>query len=326
MSLSNMVVYDTEIRTATIELLGQKLEAFNAASGGAIVLDANAWRGDYSRASFFQQLAGAQRRVDRYAANGAQAATDLSESEMIGVKVAGGFGPILFEPSQLTWLNESPESAIPVIAEGFADALLADQLNTAVGSGVAAVENVAALVNDVSALTAGAGALQQTVLNGSHAKFGDMSGMLVTDIMTGAAYHKLIEKGLANGERLFESMNVTVQSILGKLIVVSDIPALAVAGTPNKTKVLSVVSQGIVVDNSSDIVTNLDTSNGKLRIETTWQADYSFGVKLKGYAWDVTNGGKSPSDANLFTGTNWDQVVADVKHTLGTLAIADSDQ
>ena len=326
MALSNMNVYDTEIYTTTIELLGQKLEAFNAASGGTIVLDANAWRGNYTKESFFTQLAGAQRRVNRNQANGAQGSTALAMGETGGVKVAGGFGPVVFEPSQMTWLMQSPTEAIMVISEGFADALLADQLNTAVGCAVAAVENQAALVNDVSALTAGAGALTQKVLNGSHFKFGDMNAMLRADIMHSAGNEVLINNALDNGERLFESSNVTVVSILGKLMVVSDIPALYEAGTPNKVKVLSVTVGGIVVDNSTDIITNMETTNGKERIETTWQADYTFGVKLKGYKWDEANGGSSPDDADLFTGTNWDLAMADVKHTLGTLAIADADQ
>ena len=326
MALANMQVYDEQIRLRTIELLGQDLQKFNAASAGTIVLDMGRWMGNYTRESFYASLAGAQRRVDRFAAQASAAETALSEKEVVGVKVAGGFGPVVFEPSQLTWLSSEPTEAINIIAQGFADALLADQLNTVVGCAVAAIENIAVLVNDVSALTAGAGALTQSVLNGSHAKFGDMSGMLRADIMTGAAFHKLIEKGLDNGERLFESSNVTVQSILGKTFVVSDIPALLEAGTPNKTKVLSLVAGGAVVDNASDIITNLDTSNGQTRIETTWQADYSFGIKLKGYAWDIANGGASPEDAELFTGTNWDNVMTSIKHTAGTLAIADIDQ
>lgn len=316
-----MQVYDNEIRTTTIELLGQKLDAFNAASGGTIVLNTNAWTGNYTKESFFQSIASAQRRVDRYAANGAQASTDLAQGEFVGVKVGGGFGPILFEPAQMTWVMESPETAIMVIAEGFADALLADQLNTAVGAAVAAVENIADLVNDVSA-SAG---LSQQALNAGHFKFGDMNGMLVADVMHSSGNESLIDKALANGERLFESSNVQVISILGKLIVVSDIPALYVAGSPNKTKVLSLVAGAVIVDNAGDIITNMETTNGKERIETTWQADYTFGLKLKGYAWDTTNGGASPTDAELFTGTNWDIAVADNKHSLGTLTIADAD-
>ena len=321
MSLSNMKVYDRQIYGATIELLGQKTEQFNANSGGAIVLSSQAWEGDFTKESFYNQIASAQRRVDRYAAIAAQTGTNLTQGENVGVKVAGGFGPIVFEPSQLTWLQRNPTEAVMAISEGFADALLADQLNTALSAAVAAVSGQAALVNDVSA-TAG---ISLGALNNSHAKFGDQSQLLVTDVMTGAVYHKLIGQAITNANQLFVSSNVLVVDILGKRYVVTDSPALYEAGTPNKSKVLSVVAQGIVVDNTSDIITNMETSNGKTRIETTWQADYSFGLKLKGYSWDVANGGKSPTDAELATASNWDKAVAENKHTLGTLAIVDAD-
>ena len=322
MALSDMKVYNDDIVGTTIELLGQKTDQFNAASGGAIVLSTAAWRGDFSRESFFNQIASAKRRVDRYATNATQAATALTQGELVGVKVAGGFGPILFEPAQMTWLNEDPASAIRAISEGFSDALLADQLNTAVGAAVAAVSGQTALVNDVSA-TAG---ISLQALNGSHAKFGDQSQLLITDVMTGATWHNLVGKALDNSNQLFVSGNVMVVDILGKRYVVSDIPSLLETGTPDKAKVLSVVASGIVVDNASDIISNVDTSNGKQRIETTWQADYTFGLRLKGHSWDVANGGKSPIDTELFTASNWDKAVAENKHTLGTLAIGDASK
>lgn len=321
MSLSDMQVYNNEIVGTTIELLGQMTNKFNQASGGAIVLSTDGFRGDFDKESFFNQIASAQRRVDRYAANGAQSSTALTQGEVVGVKVGGGFGPVLFEPSQLSWLQRDPGAAIMAISEGFADALLADQLNTAVGAAVAAIENQAALVNDVS----GAGGITQIALNGSHAKFGDSSSMLVTDVMSGSVYHRLVGEAINNSNRLFESSNVRVIDILGKLVVVSDIPALYEAGTPNKDKVLSLTNRGIVVDNTSDIISNLETTNGKQRIETTWQADYTFGLKVKGFSWDTANGGASPTDAELFTGTNWDKAVAEDKHLAGTLAIGSAD-
>jgi len=321
MALANMQVYNQEIMTTAIEMLGQKLEAFNAASGNALQLSTAAFRGNYNSASFFNTVAAAQRRVDRNAAITTQASTQLAQGEEVGVKVAGGFGPVAFEPGQMTWLLSNPEAAIMAISDGFANALLADQLNTVVGAGVAAVENIAALVNDVSAT----GGLSQQVLNKSHFKFGDMNGMIVCDIMHSKGSESLTDKALENGEQLFVAGNVQVISILGKIFVISDIPALYFAGTPNKTKVLSVVVGGMIVDNAGDIITNIDTPNGQTRLETSFQADYTFGIKLKGYAWDVASGGSSPLDAALFTGSNWDKAVSDNKHTLGTLAIADAD-
>lgn len=320
MAQSDMKIYNDDIVGTTIELLGQKTDQFNSASGGAIVLSSAAWMGDFSRESFFNQIASAKRRVDRYAAIAAAPVTALTQGENVGVKVAGGFGPVIFSPSQMTWLNKDPATAITAISEGFADALLADQLNTSVAAAVAAVSGNTALVTDVSA-TAG---ISLNVLNNSHAKFGDQSQLLVADVMTGATYHNLIDKALTNSSQLFQSGNVTVVDILGKRYVVSDIPALYVAGTPNKAYVLSLVASGIIVDNTSDVISNIDTRNGNTVIETTWQADYTFGLKLKGYSWDVTNGGKSPTDAELFTASNWDKAVAENKHTLGTLAIGDA--
>lgn len=321
MALSDMKVYNDDIVGTTIELLGQKTDLFNANSGGAIVLSSAGFRGDFSRESFFNQIASAMRRVDRYAAIAAVTPTALTQGELVGVKVAGGFGPVLFEPAQMTWLQEDPASAIRAISEGFSDALLADQLNTAIAAAVAAVSGQAALVNDVSATAA----LSQAALNGSHAKFGDRSSLLITDVMTGATYHKLIGQAIDNNNRLFMAGDVLVVEILGKRVVVTDSPALYTAGTPNKAKVLSLTSNAIIVDNTSDIISNIDTENGNSRIQTTWQADYTFGLKLKGYSWDVTNGGKSPTDAELATSSNWDKAVAENKHTLGTLAIGDAD-
>ena len=75
------------------------------------------------------------------------------------------------------------------------------------------------------------------------------------------------------------------------------------------------------VKDGSDLITNIETTNGKDRIETTFQTDYSFGLGLKGYSLDETNGGASPSDAALGTGTNWDKVATSDKHTAGVLII-----
>jgi len=321
MALADMKVYNQEITGLTIELLGQEINKFNAASGGAIVLSSAAFEGDFSKESFFNQIASAKRRVDRYSANSAQASTALTQGENVGVKVAGGFGPLVFEPAQMTYLQRDPGAAITAIAQGFADALMADQLNTAVGAAKAAAANNTDVVNDVS----GSAGITHSALNNAHAKFGDMSRMLVADIMSGRVYHRLIDSSLKNTERLYNSQSVQVVDILGKTFVVSDIPELSVAGSPNKDFVLSATSGAIVVDNSSDILTNMEQSNGKNRIETTWQADYTFGVKLKGYAWDTASGGKSPTDAELFTGANWVKNVADNKHTGFALAIGDAD-
>lgn len=322
MSLSQMQVFNEYIMPATIETLDQMVQKFNAASGGAIRLTTDGFTGDFLQESFFASLDGAQRRVDRYAANGTAPITDLSEIKHSSVKVAGGIGPVRYEPSQMTWLQRPTAQGIEVASRTFASLMLKDQLNTAIAALVAAISNQADATNDVSAT----GGLTYSAMNGAHAKFGDHSGNIITDVMNGAAYHKLVDKNLDNAAKLFQAGNVRVIDILGKLVVVTDAPALYAAGTPNKLKVLSLTDAAAIVSDGGDVVSNIETTNGKDRIETTLQVDYSFGVGLKGYTWDEVNGGKSPSDVELATGTNWDKSATSIKHTAGVITIADAAQ
>lgn len=319
MALSQMQVFNEYIMPATIETLGQMVDKFNQASNGAIRLTTDGVTGDFLQESFYASIHAAQRRVDRYAAQASATATDLTQLAHNSVKIAGGFGPVRFEPGQMTWLQKPTAEGIEVASRNFAEALMKDQLNTAILALRAAIANQAGATADVSA-TAG---ISQSALNESHAKFGDSSSLLVASVMTGAMYHKLIGQNLTNAAHLFSAGNVRVVDILGKAVIVTDAPALRVAGTPNKNYVLSLAESAAIVSNSSDIVSNIETKNGQTRIETTLQMDYSFALGLKGYTWDVANGGKSPSDAAIGTGSNWDKVATDIKHTAGVVAIGD---
>lgn len=319
MSLSQMQVFNQYVQPAIIETLGQMVAKFNAASNGAIRLTTEGFSGDFLQESFFASIHSAQRRVDRYAAQAPAAATDLTQLNHNSVKVAGGFGPIRFEPGQLTWLTKPTAEGIEVASRNFAEAMMKDQLNTAIAALVAAISNQAGATNDVSA-TAG---INYASMNGAHAKFGDRSGELVAQIMTGAVYHKLVGANLTNTPQLFQAQGVRVVDILGKAVIVTDAPGLYLAGTPNKDFVLSLAPDAAVVSDGSDMISNIETTNGQTRIETTMQVDYTFGLGLKGYTWDITNGGKSPADAELATGSNWDKVATDIKHTAGVITIGD---
>jgi len=321
MALSQMQVFNQYVMPATIETLGQMVDKFNAESAGAIRLTTAGFDGDFLQESFFAAIHSAQRRVDRYASQGSASATDLTQLKHSSVKVAGGFGPIRFEPSQLTWLQKPTTEGIEVASRNFAEALLRDQLNTAIAGLVAAISNQAAATNDV---TAGTNAVVTfNVINDAHAKFGDRSADIVANVMSGSMYHKLISQNLTNSNRLFTAQGVTIVDILGKAAIVTDAPALTVSGTPGADRVLGLTAGAATVFDGGDVISNIETSNGQSRIETTMQVDYSFGLGLKGYAWDEANGGKSPTDAELATGSNWDLVATDIKNSAGVIAIGD---
>lgn len=325
MALSDMKVFNEYLKSTTIETLAQDVEKFNAASAGSIRLTTQGIDGDFLQESFWAGLHGAQRRVDRYGSNADQAATALAQKQYDAVKVAGGFGPILWEPSQLAWIQKSPEEALEVISRNLSEAIVADQLNTVIAALVAAISNQALATNDVSATDG----VTYAAINAAHAKFGDASGRLVAQVMNGTTYHALIGQNLTNAQTLFRAGDVTIVDILGKAVIVTDSPALYSAAVtepaaPAKQRVLSLADGAGMVMDGSDLITNIEVSNGKNRIETTFQADYTFGLALKGFTWDVANGGKSPTDAELATGSNWDLVANSVKASAGVITIGDA--
>jgi len=318
MSLSNMKVFNAQLQTVTIETLAQMVDKFNAASNGAMVLTTQGFEGDYRFENFFSSLHAAQRRVDRYASNAAQSATNLAQLQNIGVKVAGGFGPIAWEPGQLSWVQANPAAALESISRNLAEAIMKDQLNALIASLAAAIE----AQGSATVYDSGTGPISYNDINFAHAKFGDSSSAIVCDVMDGVAYHNLIDANLTNTPQLFQANGVTVVNVLGRPIVVTDAPALRETGTGADQKVLGLVSGAGTVYDGSALITNIETTNGKNRIETTFQADYDFGIALKGYQWDTANGGKSPTDAELATGSNWDKIATSIKHTAGVMVLA----
>ena len=273
MALSNMQVFIDNARELVVEKLGQQIDKFNQASNGTILLSADGFSGDFFQRSFYNTLSAAGRRVDRYAANGAVAATNLSQSKGSDVKVAGGFGPVLFEPSQLTWIKTNEIEALRVISNSMMEYIMQDQLNTSIAALVAAISNQASATNNVSAGAGVLGGVTQSNLNTTDAKFGDASMNLVGRFMTGTAYHRLIGEAITNANTLFQAGNITIVNILNKPVIVTDAPALREAGTPNLQKVLNLASGAIKVGNTTDLITNVQTTNGKERIETTMQGD-----------------------------------------------------
>lgn len=324
MSLSDMEVFNTYFMPATIETLAQMVEKFNAASNGAIRLTTDGFDGDFLQTSFYAGLSAARRRVDRYADNDPVSPVDLTQIKHSTVKIAGGFGPVRYEPSQMTWLRKPTAEGIEVASRFFAESLLQDQLNTSIAALTAAIGNQGATATVDVSTGGSAKQVDYVAVNSSHALFGDHSTQLVAQVMDGVQYHNFIGQNLANSQSLFQAGNVRVVDILGRPAIVTDAPALftpAAGGDPATRRVLSLTSGAATVHDARDLISNISTSNGKQRIETTLQMDYSFGLGLRGYAWDEVNGGKSPTDAEIATGTNWDMVMDSVKHTAGVMAV-----
>ena len=312
MALSNMKVFNDFVLGTVTETIQQQIELFNGASNNAIQLTAASNVGDFSRETFWQNIVGLQRRRNAYG-SGTVSPVTLNQEQMTSVKVAGGTPPVLFEPQQLTWIQKNPEEAGVVIGEQLGRAIVADQLNTAITALVTCVGQTTAVVTDAATATLG-----RATLNTAASKFGDRAARLNVWLMHSKPMHDLFGENLANAAQLFSIDQVSViQDGFGRRMIMTDSPALTYDDTGTKYNVLGLTQGAVTIEDNGDFFQNVETTNGKENIERTYQCEYTFNVKVKGYSW--TSSDKSPNDAALAAEANWDKVYSDVKDTAGVL-------
>lgn len=330
MALSDLKVFSEFLYQAQTEILAQQIDLFNDASRGAISLGTDARVGDFfSRISFQRVSGGLVRRRNAYG-TGDVDPKNMSMLEDVLVKVASGTPPIEMNPGQWRWIQEAPEEAAAQMAQQLAVDTMADMLNTAVGTAAAAMQNNASVLNDVSGIgvvtTIGefAGPLSSPLnLNSTAAKFGDLQSRIGVWVMHSKTLNDYYGQALQNAQRLYTygSVNV-VGDAFGRVFLVSDVPALLVAGSPNKYLTLGLVPGGIEIQQQNDFDDNWSELNGSENIKRTYQAEWSYMLGLKGYAWDKTAGGKSPTDAALMSGSNWAQYATSLKDTAGVVMLS----
>lgn len=310
----DLQVFNKQTYAAMTEVVDQQVNAFNEASGGTIVLTAGQNQGDFSMEASFKQIAGLVRRRNAYG-SGAVAAKRLEHLLNVSVKVAAGTPPIEFEKQQYTWIMQNPELAAIKIGEQLAVAQVQDQLNAGIRALVASISGNAAVVHDGSTA-----APTFRVLNKGASKFGDRSSSLRAWVLHSTTLHSLFDNALTNAENLFEFGTVNVlRDAFGRLFVVTDSDALVNAGdTPTYNTLGLVDGAGIVQPNDDFHAVLLDTVGGE-NIKSTYQAEWTYNVGVKGYAWDTAAGGKSPTDAAIGTSANWDKVATSNKDTAGVL-------
>ena len=319
MALSDMQVFSDFVYSSATETVRQQIDLFNAASQNTIVLRTGANVGDYANQISYQLINGLVRRRNAYG-SGSISNVPLKQHTHIGVKVAGGTVEVLFEPQQFTWIQRNPEESGVVIGEQLARGMLQDQVNTAILSLKAAFNNNAAVKHDATA-----GKLNLKALTRAAGLFGDRMGDIRAWVIHSKPMTDLFENALTNSEDLFRFETVRiVQDGFGRVFVMTDAPPLyddnSTSSTGDDTYfTLGLATTAAEIEDNADLYTHLEERNGEENIIRSWQAEWTYNLGLKGYAWDKTNGGNSPSDTALGTGSNWDQLAADIKDTAGVL-------
>lgn len=299
-----------------LELIAQQTILFNGATNGALVLRGAKNLGDFSDQTFYQRIAGLVRRRDAYG-TGAVTAKDLVELLSTSVKIGAGTPPVNIDPAWWNWIGQNPEVAGAQYGKQLGEEIIADMVNVTIKALVAAIANVGAtVVHDGTAATA-----TLNVLNKGAALFGDRSQAIGVWLMHSKVWHDMLDASLTNTAQLHVFGNVKVmQDGMGRPFVVTDAPDLFNATpTPDQYHTLGLVSGAAVVEQNPDYTENVETSNGNENIKRTIQAEWSYNLGLKGYSWDKSNGGASPTNAAIGTGSNWDKVATSIKDTAGVL-------
>lgn len=317
MATSDMIIFNEQTQLVATETVAQALAAFNEASGGGLLLGSRSTLGDYVEEASYKAIAGLVSRRDAYG-TGALTPKQIEQLNDISVKVDQNIGPMEWTVEQFARLMKNEEEAGLIIGEQAAEAMIQDYLNTTAAALVAAVGNQATLVNDYSAT----GTAKLVELNKAAGKFGDRQQSLVAWLMHSKVYTDLTNEAITNTSQLYNIGNIQVmQDGLGRRYVVTDAPALSVAGAPDKYNSLGLVAGAAMVETSA-LLTMTQPKADQENMGTIWKGESSFTIGLKGYSWDTTNGGKSPTDAELATGTNWDLIASSTKDTAGVMLIS----
>lgn len=317
MALSDLAVFSEYTYDTMTEVLAQQIDLFNAASRGTIQLRSSNHQGDYSDETFFAKVSGLVRRRNAY---GSGAVTPKTLQMLVDtmVKVAAGTPPVNIPPSQFKWIQMNPEEAGVVIGKQLAVDAMADMLNTGLMATRAALSGQSAIIYDGTGDTPDT--LTPAMLNKGSAKFGDRSGDIAAWVLHSTPMHDFYGNAIANAAQLFTygTINV-VGDPFGRVFVVTDSPALITAGSPNIFYNLGLTVGAVSVDQNNDFTDNMDTTNGDENIQRSYQAEWSYNVGVKGFTWDKSNGGHSPTDSALATASNWDKIVTSNKDLAGVL-------
>lgn len=316
---SDVKIYQNYLRTRIAEILAQNGEAFGAASAGAIRLSTVSKRGDYEYQSFFSSVAGLVTRRDN---TSTAAVTDLplTQAELISVKLSRKIGPAAQTRDAFRKMMGTYSEAefTGVVAQMAANGMQIEMLNTALAAVRAALKQQA-----TSYLTeASLGAISTNTLVSGLAKYGDQASRIKAWVMHSKPYYDLVKNQIAANITGVSNFNVAQGTplSLGKPIIVTDSASLVLnLNSPdvNNYITLGLTEDAVVVENTEEEEIVVQDVTGLDTLVVRYQGEYAYNLGVKGFQWDVQNGGANPTSTAVATGTNWDTAFTDVKDRAG---------
>ena len=315
---SDLKVYEAQFQSGLTETLQQNVDVFNGASNGAIVMRSSTQKGNYEYNAYFSAISNLVSRQD-ITSVAALTPTKIAQIENIAVKLhRKSASDLTYKSAKMAGI--SFDEMVFAHGQQVAKAYTAQMVNAALLSARVALANQADVTNDITGATVKS--VNHSALIKTLAKFGDQSDRVACWVMHSTQFFDLGIQALAD-----DIVNVAdgiVRRIdvpgLGRPILVTDSPALiATADTPDSYFVLGLVQGGVDVNESEGIQSVVEQVTGLEQLVFRAQSEMGFNLALKGFKWDVGNGGANPDDTALGTGSNWDKIATDVKDLAGVV-------
>jgi hypothetical protein len=315
---SDFKIYDDRVQAGYIETLAQMTDAFNTASRNTIRMVSNRIPGHFGYESFFQNVGSLVSRRD---ITSVAAATDLAltQEEHISVKLNRKIGPVAqtLDAFRKKGLAAGQGSLSFLIGTQVAKAVAVEQLNTAVSAGVTALLQNAAVLHDGTA-----GTLNTAALVSGLAKFGDSADRIVAWVMHSKNYYDLVQSQItANIDGVSNFVVANASPItLNRPVIVTDAPGLFNATpTPDNYYCLGLTADAIRVEDSEEELIMAEIVTGLENLVVRLQGEFAYNLAVKGYKFDVTNGGINPAGGAIATAANWDKVATSDKDVAGII-------
>lgn len=316
---SDFKVYQEYMQTRINEVLAQRADLFNTASGGAIRLTSVSKRGDYEYKSFFQSISGLSSRRDTTSVAGA---TDLpmTQEELVSVKLSRKIGPVAQTRDAFRKIMARFDSTefSGLVGEQAANAMQVEMLNTGLLAARAALKQQSASYLTESSL----GAISTNTLVDGLAKMGDRADRIVCWVMHSHTYYALVKNQIAANIDGVSNFNVAQGSpvTLNRPVIITDSASLKTQlNSPDIDNyfTLGLTRDAIVCEDTEQADVVVDDVTGNENLIVRYQGEYAYNLGVAGFKWDVGNGGANPDGTAVALGTNWDTAFADVKNRAG---------
>ena len=322
-SMSDFQIYPEQYYGGMYESIAQNINAFNGASNNALVLVNENIKGHYEYESFVQF----KDIVARRDITSVSDATDLklAQEELVNVKLNRILGPVAQTLDAWKKIDEDPEVMSFILGQMAAEQKTKNYLNSILYAVESALDNVSDLEYDATGAST-------TTLTHSHlvsgmSKMGDQGQRIVAWVMHSKPFWDLM--GQAISDKITNVADTVIYGgspgTLGRPVIVTDSAALTDAnGSATDTyNVLGLVAGAGTVKESEPDNVAFQMITGKDNLVYRYQGEYAFNVGVRGFQWDVSNGGSNPTDATLSTATNWDKVANDVKDCAGVRIVVE---